>query len=711
MIYEPLFYPAYSWNFTDPNFYQKVSAAIKANCSWVWFKFAGPYPTMIFRQVFAQPWASIQYMDWSIDEGCWDGDWTHVAAYHDPTVSPLMDPVPVMCGTGGYYFVEWISGRHWRIDRFEEYWQQWPAPGCDDYIDVVRMEFISEWPTRKLMFLAGDLDFCYVPTQYKADIEGKAGIRCTFPLPSLVTGGNFYNYNITLTSRYLYSPFITHLNYGVIAETGIPPDFFKDLNLRKAFSYSVNYTEFIQLAFLGESQYPATPAIFGLPYRKPESWYDANQYYYNVTRATYYFKLAWGGVDPTPGDWDVPAGSEGLVWKNGFKLPLCYNTGNVARKTMAEDEIETHVEAINSKFHIDVYDVEWGTVYLPELWAGKLAMFVIGWQADFPDPHNFFFPFMHSTGAFSAPQHYSDPHVDELIEEGGTCVNETRRQEIYYELQEIYIEDAPSVCTYQPAGRHWERTWIYGWYYNPIYSGGYFKEYWKDTPPGVITVQPVDMSVKDSMSNVTQVIITAHTNPPIINDQKPYLKIVTGAGKGSRPRIIVSVHWDRADSNTALMSFYAVIGLSMKRGTTEHVEGITIPCIAVAGPGDSDTYDFILDLSTLTAQAYSGRWNFSAYINVADETAYDSVLANNTILDNWGIVLGLGDVYYQDLLGLVDISDLVSMVAAVGSLPTDPNWNWYADIYQEDLVTNKVDISDLTALVPLVGVKDYVDPV
>ena len=718
MIYEPLFYPKYSWpligtpKVPDLAFAPIVSAAIKGDCSWVWFKFAGPYPTMIFKQVFAQPWASIQYMDWSIDEGCWDGYFTQVSlnAAHDPAVSPLMDPEPVMCGTGPYFLVEWISGKHWRIERFDEHWQQWPAPGCDSYVDVVRMEFISEWPTRKLMFLAGDLDFCYVPTQYKADVEGKAGIRCTFPLPSLVSGGNFYNFNISLTSRYLYPPFTTHLDYGVIAGTGIPPDFFSDLNLRKAFCYSVNYTEFLQLAYLGEAQYPATPAIFGLPYRRPQAWYDANQYYYDPIKATYYFKLAWGGDDPTPGDWDVPAGHEGLVWKNGFKLPLCYNTGNVARKTMADDEIEPHVEALNEKFIIDVYDVEWGTVYLPELWAGKLPMFIIGWQADFPDPHNFFFPFMHSTGAFSAPQSYNDPHVDELIEEGGTCVDETRREEIYYELQEIYIRDAPSVCTYQPTGRHWERTWIYGWYYNPIYSGGYFKEYWKDTPPGVITVQPVDLSVMHSMSNVTQVIITAHTNPPLINDQKPYLKIVTGPAKGSRPRIIVQVHWDRADANNLINIFWGVIGLKLQRGTTVvHVEGIaTFP---VGAPGDSDTVNFILDLSTLTAKAYAGRWNCSAEIGVADETAYDSVLANNTILDDWCIVLGTGDIYYKDLLGLVDISDLVRMVDAVGSMPGDLNWNWYADIYQATITDNKVDISDLSALVTLVGVTDYVDPV
>ncbi|RLG05905.1 MAG: hypothetical protein DRN68_07875, partial [Thaumarchaeota archaeon] len=53
------------------------------------------------------------------------------------------------------------------------------------------------------------------------------------------------------------------------------------------------------------------------------------------------------------------------------------------------------------------------------------------------------------------------------------------RKEIYYELQKIYFEDCPSVMLYQPVGRHYERDWVQGWYYNPIYPGVYFYALWK----------------------------------------------------------------------------------------------------------------------------------------------------------------------------------------------------------------------------------------
>jgi len=720
MIYEVLAYPEYSWPDAnpdpdiyepDPTFAPIVDAAIETDCHWVWFTFAIPYAAAIFKQVVTQSWASILYTDWAMDQGCWNGNWATVASYHDPDVSPLMDPEPVMCGTGPFEFVEWIGGSHWRIERFEEHWQQWPPRYMDGYVDVAIERFISEWPTRKLMFLAGDLDFCYVPRQYKTDVLDKPGIRCDPDLPGVSEDGIFYNLNIAGTSRYLQAPFIEHLADNVIKETGIPANFFSDLNLRKAFSYCINYTEFQDIAFLGEAIYPVTPLPEGPAFgwaRHDPSWYLANQYNLDPDKAEYYFKMAWGGIDADGDPATMDDVTPGQVWEKGFTLPLSYNTGNVARRTICEDYLEVNVESLNSLFHIDVYDVEWGTVYIPELFSGELTMFIIGWVADYLDPHNFMFTFMHTYGSFSYFQAYSDPHVDELLDWGMKNSSMSIRQAIYQELEEIYIRDVPSVCHTQPLGRHWERTWIYGWYYNAIYPGYYFKHYWKDEPPEVVTMQPVDMSVLNTMSNVTQVIINAHTNPPLINDAKPYLKIVTGPAKGSRPLIIVSVHWDRADSNNLIEAFWGVLGLKITRGSTVHVEGIAT--FAVGASGDSGTYNFLLDLSTLTAKAYAGGWTFSAETGVADETAYDSVPVNNTIVDNWGIVLGTGDVYWKDLLGLVDISDLSRMVSDFGSLPGDANWNWYADIYQATTADNKVDISDLTLLVGLIGT-DYANPV
>jgi hypothetical protein len=38
----------------------------------------------------------------------------------------------------------------------------------------------------------------------------------------------------------------------------------------------------------------------------------------------------------------------------------------------------------------------------------------------------------------------------------------------------LAIQDCPSVPIAQPIGRHFERDWVVGWYYNPLYGGSYW---------------------------------------------------------------------------------------------------------------------------------------------------------------------------------------------------------------------------------------------
>jgi peptide/nickel transport system substrate-binding protein len=616
MIYEVLTYPYYSWNTEDPNFYQTVDAAIETNCTWVWFTFAIPYATAIFNQVIAQSWASILYTDWAIDHGCWDGNWVNVADYRDPEVSPLMDPVPVMCGTGPYLFVEWISGSHWRIERFVEHWQQWPARDCDGYLDVIIEEFISEWPMRKLMFLAGDLDFCYVPRQYRGDVLGQPGIRCDF-MEGVTIDGIFYNFNISHSSRYLYPPFTEHLDYGEIKGTGIPPDFFSDINLRKAFSYCINYIAFQTTAYLGESVYPVTPmpdaGVFAL-FRHAPAWYTANAYNINLAKATYYFKMAWGGIDADGDPNTMDDVTPGLVWTTGFTLPVTYNTGNVPRKAIAEDYLKVNVEGINPLFKIDVYDVEWGTVYIPELYAARLTLFVIGWVPDYLDPHNYMFTFMGSGGAFAYFQRYSDPYVDQLIDWGMKNTSTAERIAIYQELEEIYIRDNPSVCISQPTGRHWERDWVYGWYYNPIYPGGYFKHYWKEAT----AMEPVDMSAESTISDVTD------------------LAIVVDINGVARYKFSVDVSAERVDTNNLITTFSGILSLTRTYGDSFVV--ITMKTLTVGMPGSTIAWTFtgIVDSgwpTKITSAVQEQYCKIGLTVGVASGYCYDNVAGNNIIFD------------------------------------------------------------------------------
>ncbi len=84
------------------------------------------------------------------------------------------------------------------------------------------------------------------------------------------------------------------------------------------------------------------------------------------------------------------------MWEKGFKFTLLYNTGNLARQTACQI-LRDNVLKVNPKFQIEVLESQWSLI-LGEIFSGKVPMFQIGWQADYPDPHNFFHPFMHSGG-------------------------------------------------------------------------------------------------------------------------------------------------------------------------------------------------------------------------------------------------------------------------------------------------------------------------
>jgi peptide/nickel transport system substrate-binding protein len=150
-------------------------------------------------------------------------------------------------------------------------------------------------------------------------------------------------------------------------------------------------------------------------------------------------------------------------------MTILYNTGNEPRRIAAEI-LKKNIESLNPKFSIEVAARDWGT-YLKEMVASKLTLYIIGWLADYPDPHNFVQPFMHSAGAFSAWQGYSNPTVDDLIMQGISEIDPAKRQQIYYQLQQIYHDDVPSVPIDQALGRHYERDWVHGWIYNPIWPG------------------------------------------------------------------------------------------------------------------------------------------------------------------------------------------------------------------------------------------------
>ena len=164
------------------------------------------------------------------------------------------------------------------------------------------------------------------------------------------------------------------------------------------------------------------------------------------------------------------------LWETGFTLELVVNIG-ISRMTLLE-MIAHDVNSLNPKFHCSVLGLNWAD-YLKALYAKQLPLFMLGWLADYPDSHNLAFPFYRSTGIFAARQAYNNPMMDELIDQGIETLDGPARATIYSQIQQLAIRDCPSVALDTSIIRHFEQTWVCGWYYNPSYAGSYFANVWK----------------------------------------------------------------------------------------------------------------------------------------------------------------------------------------------------------------------------------------
>ncbi len=494
MIFEALFGPGiyHTYHLTDPE--TEIPAAIQQDGTYVWFNFKTTYSLTIFYQVVAQGWGSIIDKDWAIPHGAWDGNPANWLTYNDPPISPFDDPEPEMMGSGTYKgpnpscsgtwgYVDYLA-ETWTIRRFADYWEGWPAPGCSDYVDEVTEITEYNFAQRKILFLsdspAAQADLVYIPRANIYDAELLAAIangkvRFIKDLETLSMSAGFFNFDLPDNS-----PYAGDFQWG----SGIPKNFFADKHVRYAAGYAFNWAQYITQVFLGEASQPATPLIKGLGY---DELYEAlnDQYCYglNLTEVEYNLKLAHGGSGANAAH-DPALVTAGDLWTQGFTMTLTYNKGNVARRDaalMLKNSWES-VEPFTDAFNIDVLEVIWST-YLGDLvnyplFRTKMAYFVIGWLADYPHPHNWFFPYCHTYGDFTYFQSYSNATVDAKIELG---ITQEKPESLvtYGDLMEMFYQEYPDMPLVQALGRHYERTWIQGWYYNTIEPGYYYKRIWK----------------------------------------------------------------------------------------------------------------------------------------------------------------------------------------------------------------------------------------
>lgn len=359
-------------------------------------------------------------------------------------------------GTGPWIFKSWVNGQQIVLDKNPAYWDTAGAAKLDHVI----IRFVTEFSTRLLELRSGEADIITVPSAKRPEIQALA--QNTAEKISIQSGAStwvvftgVFNFAINVSQRG---------DMGTVPNPdNVPTDFFADLNMRKAFSMAFDYDDHITnvakgLAFrlsgiIPKGMYGYNPSLV-----VPQYDLDAAKTAYNASR------------------WVTDAMYNPGGYAGGFNLTIGYNAGNTGRQKASEN-LQRGVEQLGPNIHLNVVGFEWSvylatTLHTPSGLPGPVGVFFIGWGPDYADPDDYVVPFCKTGGTYPQYTGYSNLQVDAWIDQAGAIPNSQERLDLYNQIQQAVIDDHALILVTEAKNFHVAKTWVTGWYYNPMISGG-----------------------------------------------------------------------------------------------------------------------------------------------------------------------------------------------------------------------------------------------
>ena len=413
-----------------PGIFELIDKSVEAKGNRVIFHLPKPFPPLM--GILANVNSSIINKKYAIAHGAWDGNIQNAAKYNGPKNGdePLLNSVN---GTGPYKLGKWNKDKETILERFEEYWR--PKPQIKHAIFKV----VTEWSARKLALQRGDADRVHVGAPEYQQVMKIRNVTVS-KLPQLTYVGVMFCQKVNTTAN-------PYVGSGKLDGEGIPTDFLSHIGLRKAFAHAYDHTVLIAEVMNGLGVRPSSPNIIGMPYRInvkiPE---------FDLAKSEKYLKEAYGGE----------------LWKKGFKMTIAYNQGRDERQAVAL-MIAENIMSLNPKFKIETQPMVWSD-YMPALRENRFPIFIIGWGADYPDPHNVIHPFMSKYGTYGEFLNYDNPEVEKQLAIGIGTANPKVRRKAYYRLQKIWEEDFIGLIAFQSTELLVYQKGISGYNINPLYS-------------------------------------------------------------------------------------------------------------------------------------------------------------------------------------------------------------------------------------------------
>ncbi len=328
-------------------------------------------------------------------------------------------------GTGPFRFVEYLPQTSMVLERNDDYWRTDAAGNQLPYLDGIQIIFYPDPTSRTTAIQTGSVDWIeYVPAP---DID----ILALDPAIELV-GGIASNFR-TLYMNATHAPFDNVL-------------------VRQAVSHAIDEQAIVDVALFGTGGVVATGTTI-----------PAENFY---------------GIDTSPYiGRDVERARELLAeagYADGFEFDLYVTSTYDFLRTPAE-LIQADLAAVGITANIVAED--W-TVYLPKALAGDFTATILG-ESGQSDPDDFLFNVFYTGNGGNLSQ-FSDPVLDELLEQGRQVSDIEERREVYARAQERIFEMAPHVFLFHSTQYVAHRDNVHGYLHFPNTSYLSLSEVWLD---------------------------------------------------------------------------------------------------------------------------------------------------------------------------------------------------------------------------------------
>ncbi len=372
---------------------------------------------------------------------------------HDGTIRQQFKFKPV--GTGPFRLVEWKKGLSLRLIRNDNYTatrfptEGWPAADAARYqamagkpipfLDEVDFRIIRESIPAWLLFRQG-----YVEAAGLGKDVFDTAVSARQELTPEYQARGVWLYKDAEPSTFYFQ---FNMQNPVVG---------KNRKLRQAISAVYDVDLEIDIFMNGiylNAQQLLPPGVYGYqadfkdPYRQ-----------HNVEQARQL--LAEAGY---PNGYDAKTGKQ-------LQLTLDLTVDDAESRQLAEFEKE-QIEKLG--ISVKVEENLWATQQ-DKMDRGNFQFTASGWNADYPDPENFFFLFY---GKNIPPEgnnnsRYANPEFDRLFEKMRAMENSPERLDLIHRLNAILTEDCPMIPLYHPVAFHLSQPWAPRVVLNPLVSNG-----------------------------------------------------------------------------------------------------------------------------------------------------------------------------------------------------------------------------------------------